>query len=234
MSRPRPMIGRVVGSILVRTGSRLKLANQLVTEPAGEFLRSNAGCQTHRPHGRPRERCCSSRTTSRLWAAAASSVHSRSSAICRSSATDPSSSPAPPRMRSSGGPVDETLAGRLPEGTEVDPDSGSRARLAARVGAAERSAGSESRRSSRGGGWTGCVATVLERGPAWTSSTPRCRLSRPPGPRRASRAETGTPWIADLRDPWALDDWLVFPTGAHRRLELWTMRRVCRRPLRSS
>jgi glycosyltransferase involved in cell wall biosynthesis len=39
-------------------------------------------------------------------------------------------------------------------------------------------------------------------------------------------ARTGTPWVADLRDPWALDDWLVFPTGVHRRLELWTMRRT--------
>jgi glycosyltransferase involved in cell wall biosynthesis len=39
-------------------------------------------------------------------------------------------------------------------------------------------------------------------------------------------AERGVPWIADLRDPWALDDWLVFPTGAHRHLELRTMRRT--------
>ncbi len=37
---------------------------------------------------------------------------------------------------------------------------------------------------------------------------------------------SGKPWVADLRDPWALDDWLVFPTGVHRRLELWTMRRT--------
>jgi glycosyltransferase involved in cell wall biosynthesis len=39
-------------------------------------------------------------------------------------------------------------------------------------------------------------------------------------------AERGVPWVADLRDPWALDDWLVFPTGAHRKLELRTMRRT--------
>jgi glycosyltransferase involved in cell wall biosynthesis len=37
---------------------------------------------------------------------------------------------------------------------------------------------------------------------------------------------TGKPWVADLRDPWALDDWLVFPSALHRRLELWTMRRT--------
>jgi glycosyltransferase involved in cell wall biosynthesis len=36
----------------------------------------------------------------------------------------------------------------------------------------------------------------------------------------------GKPWVADLRDPWALDDWLVFPTALHRRLELRKMRRA--------
>jgi glycosyltransferase involved in cell wall biosynthesis len=39
-------------------------------------------------------------------------------------------------------------------------------------------------------------------------------------------AIAGKPWVADLRDPWALDDWLVFPTAPHRRLELRTMRRT--------
>jgi Glycosyltransferase Family 4/Glycosyl transferases group 1 len=38
--------------------------------------------------------------------------------------------------------------------------------------------------------------------------------------------ELGKPWVADLRDPWALDEWLVYPTGIHRRLELTRMRRV--------
>jgi glycosyltransferase involved in cell wall biosynthesis len=36
--------------------------------------------------------------------------------------------------------------------------------------------------------------------------------------------ESGKPWIADLRDPWALDEWLLFPTRFHRRLELRRMR----------
>jgi glycosyltransferase involved in cell wall biosynthesis len=40
---------------------------------------------------------------------------------------------------------------------------------------------------------------------------------------RLSR-ELGKPWVADLRDPWALDDWLVYPTRVHRRLELRRMR----------
>jgi glycosyltransferase involved in cell wall biosynthesis len=29
----------------------------------------------------------------------------------------------------------------------------------------------------------------------------------------------GVPWVADLRDPWALDEMVVYPTGIHRRLD---------------
>lgn len=123
------------------------------------------------------------------------------------------------------GPVDETLAGRLPEGTEViripGPEPGRSTGWRCR---AERWLRVEEEFSQW---WVdGLVATVLERGPAvdviYASMSPFETA------RAAARisAETGTPWIADLRDPWALDDWLVFPTGAHRRLELWTMRRV--------
>jgi glycosyltransferase involved in cell wall biosynthesis len=38
--------------------------------------------------------------------------------------------------------------------------------------------------------------------------------------------ELGRPWVADLRDPWALDEWLVYPSRLHRRLELRRMRHV--------
>ena len=34
------------------------------------------------------------------------------------------------------------------------------------------------------------------------------------------------PWIADLRDPWALDEMTLYPTVLHRRLELRRMRRA--------
>lgn len=34
------------------------------------------------------------------------------------------------------------------------------------------------------------------------------------------------PWVAGLRDPWALDEMMVFPTGLHRRHELRRMRRL--------
>jgi glycosyltransferase involved in cell wall biosynthesis len=39
---------------------------------------------------------------------------------------------------------------------------------------------------------------------------------------------SGRPWIADLRDPWALDEMFVYPTGVHRRLELREMHSVLR------
>jgi len=38
-------------------------------------------------------------------------------------------------------------------------------------------------------------------------------------------AATGTPWIADLRDPWALDEMLVYATRLHRRREIARMRK---------
>src|SRR5437899_614171 len=36
----------------------------------------------------------------------------------------------------------------------------------------------------------------------------------------------GKPWIADLGDPWALDEMMIYPTELHRRHELAKMRRL--------
>jgi glycosyltransferase involved in cell wall biosynthesis len=36
----------------------------------------------------------------------------------------------------------------------------------------------------------------------------------------------GIPWVADLRDPWALDEMIVYPTRWHRSRELRRMRRL--------
>lgn len=36
----------------------------------------------------------------------------------------------------------------------------------------------------------------------------------------------GIGWIADLGDPWALDEMMVYPTAVHRRLEIRRMRRL--------
>ena len=40
--------------------------------------------------------------------------------------------------------------------------------------------------------------------------------------------EFGIPWVADLRDPWALDEWIVYPTRWHRKIRLAEMSRQLR------
>jgi glycosyltransferase involved in cell wall biosynthesis len=39
----------------------------------------------------------------------------------------------------------------------------------------------------------------------------------------------GVPWVADLRDPWALDEMLAYPSALHRRLERRRMGRLLSR-----
>ena len=58
-----------------------------------------------------------------------------------------------------------------------------------------------------------------------TSSTPGCRRSSRRSPRPSSPRRLGVPWVADLGDPWALDEMMVYPTALHRRRELRRMRR---------
>ncbi len=41
-------------------------------------------------------------------------------------------------------------------------------------------------------------------------------------------AELRKPWVADLQDPWALDEMWLYPTELHRRIDLGRMRRVLR------
>ena len=36
----------------------------------------------------------------------------------------------------------------------------------------------------------------------------------------------GKPWVADLGDPWALDEMAIYPTALHRQLEIRRMRRL--------
>jgi glycosyltransferase involved in cell wall biosynthesis len=45
---------------------------------------------------------------------------------------------------------------------------------------------------------------------------------------RAIAVRRGVPWVADLRDPWALDEWTVYPTAIHRRRDLRRMRAALR------
>lgn len=41
----------------------------------------------------------------------------------------------------------------------------------------------------------------------------------------AVAAQLGVPWVADLRDPWALDEMIVYPTRWHRTIDVRRMRR---------
>src|SRR5215217_546208 len=41
-------------------------------------------------------------------------------------------------------------------------------------------------------------------------------------------ARLGVPWVADLEDPWALDEMRLYPTGLHHRLDRHRMRRALR------
>lgn len=45
---------------------------------------------------------------------------------------------------------------------------------------------------------------------------------------RVLARESRKPWIADLRDPWALDEWTVYPTALHRAVEKRRMRAALR------
>jgi glycosyltransferase involved in cell wall biosynthesis len=50
----------------------------------------------------------------------------------------------------------------------------------------------------------------------WQSGEAAAQLSR----------RLGLPWVADLRDPWALDEMMVYPSRLHRRLECARMENV--------
>jgi glycosyltransferase involved in cell wall biosynthesis len=50
----------------------------------------------------------------------------------------------------------------------------------------------------------------------YETATPAARLA----------ATLGIPWVADLQDPWALDEMWLYPTSLHRHVDLRRMRRV--------
>ena len=124
-------------------------------------------------------------------------------------------------------PRDATLEEELPEGIEV-----------ARVAGQEPPAAS---------GWEGRLERWARRRTAWSRwwtdgvvETARSLAgidvvyaSMSPwdsGDAAARLAEIlGVPWVADLRDPWALDEMLAYPSALHRRLERRRMGRLLSR-----
>jgi glycosyltransferase involved in cell wall biosynthesis len=121
-------------------------------------------------------------------------------------------------------PADETLAGEVGAATEVH-----------RVPGPEPAAAR---------GWKNRFERWLARPAAWSkwwregvvrvgegvTSTDVLLASMSPYETAEAAAELACrverPWVAGLRDPWALDEMMVFPTGLHRRQELRRMRRV--------
>lgn len=63
----------------------------------------------------------------------------------------------------------------------------------------------------------GCSAIIATMSPFETAE-PAAELSR----------RLGVPWIADLRDPWAIDEMRIYQTGLHRRLEVRSMAEALR------
>ena len=122
-------------------------------------------------------------------------------------------------------PVDETLTREIPAGTEVVRVPGSPpAPASGWHGRAERWLRLE---TGFARWWTeGAVAAGLRAGTdADVIVASMCPYESGAAAARLARA-LGKPWVADLRDPWALDEVAVFPTAAHRALELRRMRAV--------
>jgi glycosyltransferase involved in cell wall biosynthesis len=131
----------------------------------------------------------------------------------------------PGRSEDPWSPSDPALLDELPPGTEVH-------RLAGPEPAAHRGLrAAAERRLQRPPPWVrwwveGAVAKGLEAGGAadlvlascvpYETALAGARLAR----------LLGVPWVADLEDPWALDEMRVHPTAAHRRRDVAVMRRV--------
>jgi len=114
------------------------------------------------------------------------------------------------------GTPDEELAALLPRGTEVRRAQGPEPK---RIGTwhsrAERWLGFEDPFDAW---WRGSAAAAALEGTPQVDAVV-ASMSPFSTARAAARiaAELGKPWIADLRDPWALDEVLVYPSALHRR-----------------
>jgi glycosyltransferase involved in cell wall biosynthesis len=121
-------------------------------------------------------------------------------------------------------PIDESLAAEIPRGTEVlrartrEPSTGGLS--------GDRVRGWLALDSTWSRWWIGEAMSAALR----ASNTDCIVASASPyssidaAALIADRLEV--PWIADLRDPWALDEMMVYPTDLHRQLERRRMRRL--------
>jgi glycosyltransferase involved in cell wall biosynthesis len=120
-------------------------------------------------------------------------------------------------------PLDASLAADASPGTEVVRTEGA---------LRERSPGDRLRRlaglpSAFERGWpAACESAALRAASSTRFDVILASMSPFETSRVAARlgARLGIPWVADLRDPWALDEMIVYPTRWHRGLELRRMR----------
>jgi len=121
-------------------------------------------------------------------------------------------------------PDDESLAAAIPEGTRVLRVPGSDPPRS--TGWRSRAERWLRRPTAFTRWWTeGAVATGSLAGDVDLVYASMSPFSAGEAAVRLAR-RLGKPCVLDLRDPWALDDWLIYPSGLHRRLELGRMRRT--------
>lgn len=122
-------------------------------------------------------------------------------------------------------PIDDSLAAELPRDRRVRRVAGPERRV-------------ESRWRSRAERWllvdtpwsTWWVTGAIKRGVEIGGDADVIVASMPPFVSASAAAaisrQLGKPWVADLRDPWALDEMLLYPSSLHRRLDTRRMRRL--------
>lgn len=121
-------------------------------------------------------------------------------------------------------PRDATLADEVPPDVEVErvagPEPSRSTGWAARAERWLRTPtpweqwwGASSVERARRIGSVDAVYTIMS---PYESALPSMQIAR----------ERGCPWIADLGDPWGLDEMMLYPSELHRRLELRRMRRL--------
>ena len=129
----------------------------------------------------------------------------------------------PGRVRSRWMPEDETLADDIPHGMEVHRTEGPEPLPA---GGKIATANRWLRRPEAWTRWWWSSSRELGTRVAPTTDLLYVQMqpydSAEPGAWLS--AVSGKPWVADLLDPWALDEMMVYPTGLHRRRELARMR----------
>jgi glycosyltransferase involved in cell wall biosynthesis len=103
------------------------------------------------------------------------------------------------------------VAGELPD--DARPDRASR--LLGRTSAFEQAWADACADAALGAAAEAPVDAVLATMSPFATSRAAARVA----------AELRVPWIADLRDPWALDEMIVYPSRWHRSLELRRMRK---------